>query len=114
MEQQHASKRRKLSRIFSTHRTPRRVENDNGSRFKSELFADFAEEQGSNTTELHQNILDLTVKKFHILNKTETIADMQNKDSTIAAQEMLMGYRSTPHPATEVSPYESLMKRQVQ
>ena len=26
---------------------------------------------------------------------------------------MLIGYRSTPHPATGISPYEALMKRQV-
>ena len=34
-------------------------------------------------------------------------------DSATAIQEMLIGYRSTPHPATGISPYEALMKRQV-
>ena len=31
----------------------------------------------------------------------------------MAIQEMLIGYRSTPHPATGVTPYEALMNRQV-
>ena len=31
----------------------------------------------------------------------------------MAVQEMLTGYRSTPHPATNVAPYEALMKRPV-
>ena len=31
----------------------------------------------------------------------------------MAIQEMLIGYRSSPHPATGVTPYEALMKRQV-
>jgi hypothetical protein len=47
---------------------------------------------------------------FH---KTEQIATLQNKDSATAIQEMIIGYRSTPHPATGISPYEALMKRQV-
>ena len=31
----------------------------------------------------------------------------------IAIQNMLMGYRSTPHPATGYTPYETLMRRTV-
>ena len=31
----------------------------------------------------------------------------------MAIQEMLIGYRSSPHPATGVTPYEALMNRQV-
>ena len=34
-------------------------------------------------------------------------------DSATAIQEMIIWYRSTPHPATGISPYEALMKRQV-
>lgn len=44
-----------------------------------------------------------------LINKTEQIANIQHKDSSTAIQEMLMGYRSTPHPATGISPYEALM-----
>ena len=39
---------------------------------------------------------------------------MEGRTSTSAIQHMLMGYRSTPHPATGYSPYETLMKRDIQ
>ena len=48
-----------------------------------------------------------------LLNKTEKIANLQGQKSTIAIQEMLTGFRSTPHPATGVSPYEAMMNRTV-
>ena len=48
-----------------------------------------------------------------LLNKTEQIAHLQGGDNNTAIQEMLTGYRSTPHPATGVTPYEALMNRQV-
>ncbi|CAG2255184.1 unnamed protein product [Mytilus edulis] len=48
-----------------------------------------------------------------LINKTEQIANIQHKDSSTAIQEMLMGYRSTPHPATGISPYEALMNRPI-
>ena len=48
-----------------------------------------------------------------MLNKTEQIAHLQSRDRTVAIQEMLMGYRSTPHPATKTAPYAALMNRQV-
>ncbi|CAC5366910.1 unnamed protein product [Mytilus coruscus] len=48
-----------------------------------------------------------------LINKTEQIANLQNKDSATAIQEMLMGYRSTPHPATGISPYQALMNRPI-
>ena len=48
-----------------------------------------------------------------VLNKTEQIAHDEGRKSTSAIQDMLMGYRSTPHPATGYTPYEALMKRNV-
>ena len=45
-----------------------------------------------------------------LLNRSEQISQLQGK-STI--QDMLIGYRSTPHPATNVTPYEVLMNRPV-
>ena len=48
-----------------------------------------------------------------LLNKTEQIAHLQGRDSSMAIQEMLTGYRSTPHPATGVTPYETPMNRPV-
>ena len=48
-----------------------------------------------------------------VLNKTEQIAHNEGRSSSSAIQNMLMGYRSTPHPATGYSPYEALMRRNV-
>ena len=45
------------------------------------------------------------------LNKTEQIANLQRKnrlEKRNAVQDMLVAYRSTPHPATAVAPYEAL------
>ena len=41
------------------------------------------------------------------------VTNLRKMDSATAIQEMLIGYRSTPHPATGISPDEALMKRQV-
>ena len=38
---------------------------------------------------------------------TEQIAYNEGRPGCIAIQNMLMGYRSTPHPATGYSPYEA-------
>ena len=48
-----------------------------------------------------------------VLNKTEQIAHSEGRSGNAAIQYMLMGYRSTPHPATGYCPYEALMKRNV-
>ena len=50
---------------------------------------------------------------WSVLNRSEQITHLQGQNSNIATQEMLAGYRSTPHPATGVTPYEALMNRQV-
>ena len=45
------------------------------------------------------------------LNKTEQIASLQGKnrlERRNAVQDTLIAYRSTPHPATGVAPYEAL------
>ena len=48
-----------------------------------------------------------------VLYRTEQIAHSEGRSSNSALQYMLMGYRSTPHPATGYSSYEALMKRNV-
>ncbi|XP_053391998.1 uncharacterized protein K02A2.6-like [Mercenaria mercenaria] len=79
-------------------------------------FAQFAETLGfkhhRNTPE-HPRANGEAENFMKILNKTEQTAHTQGKSSQTAIQEMLMGYRSTPHHATGYSPYEALMKRTV-
>ena len=106
----------KLKKIFSTHGIPRRLESDNGPPFNSIDFANFAIEEGfehHEITPLHPRANGEAEAFMKVLNKMEQIANLQNKDSATAIQEMLIGYRSTLHPATGISPYEALMKRHV-
>ena len=48
-----------------------------------------------------------------VLNKMEQICEIEKSDRNTALHDMLTGYRSTPHPATNKAPYEALMHRQV-
>ena len=102
--------------MFATHGTPRQLESDNGPPFQSKDFAEFAEEEGFHhhrVTPGHARANGEAESFMKLLNKTEKIANPQGQKSTIAIQEMLTGFRSTPHPATGVSPYEAMMNRTV-
>ena len=106
----------RLRKIFSTHGIPRRVESDSGPPFNSEQFGEFAKEMGfvhHRVTPEHPRANGEAESFMKLLNKTEQIAHRQGRRSQDAIQEMLMGYRSTPHPATGISPYNALMRRKV-
>ena len=107
---------RKLRKIFSTHGVPRRLESDSGPPFKSEQFKDFAKEMGfehHRITPHHPRANGEAESFMKMLNKTEQIAHSQRRESQDAIYDILMGYRSTPHPATGVSPYNALMRREI-
>ena len=57
--------------------------------------------------------MDSLKVSWSVFNRSEQNTHLQGQNSNIATQEMLAGYRSTPHPATGVTPYEALMKTQV-
>ena len=48
-----------------------------------------------------------------LVNKTEQRAQIQKISPMMAIQEMPIGYRSIPHPATGITPYEGMMNRTV-
>ena len=53
---------------------------------------------------------------MRVINKTEQITALQNRDKSereIAIQETLTAYRSTPHPATGVTPYQAMQNREI-
>ena len=105
-----------LKKMFATHGTPSQVETDNGPPFNSKEFEEFAEEEGFHhhkVTPDHAQANGEAESFMKMLNKTEQIARLQGKDTKFAIQEMLTGYRSTPHPATNTSPYEALMNRKI-
>ena len=105
-----------LRRIFGTHGVPRRVESDNGPPFNSSDFSNLAEEMGfyhHKVTPEHAQANGEAESFMKVLNKMEQICQLQKSDRNKALQETLMGYRATPHPATNVTPYEALMHRKV-
>lgn len=102
--------------MFATHGTPRRLESDNGPPFQSKEFADFSEKEGfhhHHVTPGHARANGEVENFIKLLNKTEKIAHVQGQNNNIAIQEMLTGFRSTPHPATRIMPYETMMNRPV-
>ena len=106
----------KLKTMFATHGTPRQLQSDNGPPFNSREFAEFAKTEGFHhhrVTPEHARANGEAESFMKLLNKTEQIACLNGGKSSVAVQEMLTGYRSTPHPATGVPPYEVLMNRQI-
>lgn len=104
----------RLKQIFATYGTPRRIESDNGPPFNSKEFNEFAEQEGfqhHRVTPLHPRANGEVERFMQTLNKTEQNASLQGKnrlERRNAVQDMLTAYRSTPHPATGVAPYEAL------
>ena len=104
----------RLKHIFATYGTPRRIESDNGPPFNSKEFNEFAEQEGfqhHRVTPLHPRANGEVERFMQTLNKTEQIASLQGKnrlERRNAIQDMLIAYRSTPHPATGVAPYGAL------
>ncbi|XP_041470031.1 uncharacterized protein K02A2.6-like [Lytechinus variegatus] len=108
--------RTKMKKMFATHGIPNRVETDNGPPFNSKEFKEFAKEEGfehKTVTPDHARANGEAEAFMKTLNKVEQITHLQKQNREIAVHEMLMGYRSTPHPATQVTPYEALMGRPV-
>ena len=109
----------RLKHIFATYGTPRRIESDNGPPFNSKEFNEFAEQEGfqhHRVTPLHPRANGEVERFMQTLNKTEQIASLQGKnrlERRNAVQDMLTAYRSTPHPATGVAPYEALKETSV-
>ena len=106
----------KLKRVFATYGTPEQLETDNGPPFNSKEFSDFAAEEGfrhHQITPLHPQANGEAENFMKLLNKTEQRARIENKPAQVAIQELLTGYRSTPHPATGLTPYDGMMDRKV-
>ena len=104
----------RLKHIFATYGTPRRIESDNGPPFNSKEFNEFSKQEGfqhHRVTALHPRANGEVERFMQTLNKTEQIANLQGKNRLArrnAVQDMFIAYRSTPHPATGVAPYEAL------
>ena len=90
------------------------MESDNGPPFNSKEFKEFAKQEGFHhhrITPLHPRANGEAERFMQTLNKTEQIANLQGNDrheQRNAIQDMLIAYRSTPHPATGVTPYKAM------
>ena len=96
--------------MFATYGTLRRFESDDGLLFQTREFAEFAEKKGFHhhrVTPGHARANGEAENFMKLLNKTEKIAHLHGQNGNIAIQEMLTGFRSTPHPATGATPYGS-------
>lgn len=100
--------------INSTMELPRRLGSDNGSLFNSKEFSEFAKQEefkNHRMTALHPRANGKVESFMENLNKSEQLASVQGKnrlERRNAVQDMLIAYRSTSHPATEVPPYEAV------
>ena len=109
----------KLKHIFGTYGTPNVIISDNGPPFNSHEFEQFAKDEGFHhhrVTPLHPRANGQAENFMRLLNKTEQITHLQGNDSAkrrSAIQEMLIAYRSSPHPATGVSPYRAMQYREI-
>lgn len=109
----------RLKKMFATHGTPRTVDSDNGPPFNSHEFREFAEEEGfrhHRVTPLHARANGQAESFMKMLNKTEEIAELEagnDYEKKRRIQNMLTAYRSTPHPATGIAPYQAMMNRNV-
>ena len=107
---------RAMKRVFAMLGTPKRIDSDNGPPFNSKEFAKFAEIEGfkhHRVTPEHPRANGEAESFMKLINKTEQISKIRGEDREMAMQNMLIGYRSTPHPATGVTPYEGITNRQI-
>ena len=87
--------------MFATHGIPRELESDTVPPFNSREFAEFANTEGFRHHRVTPERARVNVEAesfMTLVEKIEQIALLKG----IAIQEMLTGYRSTPHPATRV------------
>ena len=108
------STKEKFKKVFATYGTPEKIESDNGPPFNSKEFDTFAQEEEikhHRITPLHPRANGEAENFMKLLNKTEQRARLENKSAKTAIQELLAGYRSTPHPATGITPYQAIMNR---
>ena len=92
---------------------------DNGSPFQSKEFGEFTEEEGfqhQRITPLHPQANREVESFMRLLNKSEEIANLENKDKIkrwINIIEMLMACTATLHPATGIELYITMENRQI-
>ena len=105
-----------LETIFGMFSVPNIVKSDNGAPFNSHEFAKFASNMGFK----HRKITPLNPKAngtaeafMKPLVKTMKTASASGKNFKSELTVFLMNYRSTPHPSTNLTPFELMFNRKI-
>ena len=101
-----------IDRIFTNFGRPCRYRSDNGPPFSSREFCSYMESCGivkdlSYAYRPQSNPVETWMKP---LGKCLKIANRNHRDKETAIRELLLAYRTTPHPATGLSPGEMLFR----
>ncbi|KFD66196.1 hypothetical protein M514_21483 [Trichuris suis] len=104
-----------LKTIFSHHGVPLVLVMDNGRRFVSSEFALFCSSNGiwHVCTAPYMPQSNGQVERFVDTFKRALSKRVEGQTTRDCIREFLMMYRSTPHPTTECTPSEMLMKRRI-
>ena len=108
--------RERLKKIFATHGVQKVVQTDNGPLFNFHEFKQVANETGfihKPVTPYHPKAQGQVENFNKPINKIAAIAKQDHINFHEVTYDMRQAYRSTPHPATKITPYELLMNRQV-
>ena len=105
---------KKLTKMFATHGTDTKTGRKQWrASISSDQFAEFVREEGfthHRVTPEHARA-NGEAGNFVKMLKTERITHLQGANRESAVQNMLTGYRSTPHPATGITSYRAMMER---
>ena len=101
-----------IDEIFTNFGRPSRYRSDNGPPFSSQEFQQYMEQLGvrrdlSYAYRPQSNPVETWMKP---LGKCLRIATRHHRDKEAAIRELLLAYRTTPHPATGLSPGEMLFR----
>ena len=101
-----------IDQIFTNFGRPTRYRSDNGPPFSSHEFQGYMEDIGilrdlSYAYRPQSNPVETWMKP---LGKCLRIASRNHRDKETAIRELLLAYRTTPHPATGLSPGEMLFR----
>ena len=102
--------------IFSRWGLPVALRTDNGPQFVATEFQEMLQEHGIkwlSTTPLWPQANGEVERQNRSLLKTLRIAALEKRSLAKVLQEFLLAYRSTPHPATGLSPFQAMTGREM-
>ena len=105
-----------LEEMFATHGLPLSIKADNGRQFVSEEFKAYLKDnniQHRTSTPLWPQANGEVERQNRSLLKTMGIEHNEGRDWRKEMQKFLLGYRSTPHTTTGVSPAKLLFGREI-